>query len=235
MSSIDLTVVIPVYNEEEIVQDVINSWLTTLRSLEINFVIKAYNDGSKDSTLLKLKELSNNNFELKIFDKPNSGHGPTILRGYRDSYSKWIFQVDSDNEMDAIHFKELWEIRNDYDLIVGKRVQRVSSISRHIITLVARLTNKILYGSGIVDVNSPYRLYRRDTFIDAFQKMPGDTFAPNVILSGYAVRKKLKFIEIPVPTKLRETGEVSIRKIKLILAALKSFIQTIRFRFSKTF
>ena len=235
MSSIDLTVVIPVYNEEEIVQDVINSWLTTLRSLEINFVIKAYNDGSKDSTLLKLKELSNNNFELKIFDKPNSGHGPTILRGYRDSYSKWIFQVDSDNEMDAIHFKELWEIRNDYDLIVGKRVQRVSSISRHIITLVARLTNKILYGSGIVDVNSPYRLYRREKFIDAFQKIPIDTFAPNVILSGYAVKKTFKIAEIPAPCKSRKTGEVSIKKLKLLKVALLSLKQTISFRFSHAF
>jgi dolichol-phosphate mannosyltransferase len=232
MVTIDLTVIIPVYNEEEIVQEVMTSWLTILRSLNINFAINAYNDGSKDGTLLKLKELSNMNVELQVFDKPNSGHGPTILRGYRDSNSKWIFQVDSDNEMDAVHFKELWEIRNDYDLVIGRRVQRVSPTSRHIISFIARLTNKIFFGSGITDVNSPYRLYRRNKFIDTFQKMPIDTFAPNVILSGYAVKKKFKITEIPVPSKLRKTGEVSIKKFRLLKVALLSLQQTIRFRFS---
>jgi dolichol-phosphate mannosyltransferase len=230
-----LTVVMPIYNEEEIITSVVNSWLDVLRNLHVQFSFLAYNDGSKDNSLLKLKDLSNKNAELCVRNKPNSGHGPTILEGYRESSSKWIFQVDSDNEMGADHFKELWEIRNDYDLVIGKRIQRAGPPSRRIITFLSRVTITIFYGFGIADVNAPYRLYRRDKFIDAYQKIPLNTFAPNVLLSGYAIRKKLKFIEIPVPTKLRETGEVSIRKCKLILAALKSFIQTIRFRFSKTF
>jgi dolichol-phosphate mannosyltransferase len=232
MSSTDLTVIIPVYNEEEIIQEVVLSWLTLLRSLEIHFVIKAYSDGSKDNTLVKLIELSKTNSELQVFDKPNSGHGPTILGGYRDSSSTWIFQVDSDNEMEAVHFRRVWEIRDDYDLVLGKRVQRVSPLSRRMITLTARLTNRILYGPGTTDVNSPYRLYRREPFIDAFEKVPPDTFAPNVLLSGYATIKNLRIAEVPVPTKLRETGEVSIQKFKLLKVALKSLQQTIRFRFS---
>jgi glycosyltransferase involved in cell wall biosynthesis len=225
----------PIYNEEEIIQEVIISWLTILRNIKINFVIKAYNDGSKDNSLLKLKGLSIIHTELQVINKPNTGHGPTILEGYRESSTRWIFQVDSDNEMVADHFKSLWQIRNDYDLVIGKRAHRVSPLSRRIVTLLSELTIKVFYGFGIADVNSPYRLYRKDKFIDVYQNIPIDTFAPNVLLSGYAVKKKLKFIEIPVPTKLRETGEVSIKKLKLILVALKSFIQTIRFRFSKTF
>jgi dolichol-phosphate mannosyltransferase len=231
----DLTLIIPVYNEEEIIQEVILSWLKILRSLNLNFVIKAYNDGSKDNTLLKLKELSNSNFELQVIDKPNSGHGPTILEGYRDSNSEWIFQVDSDNEIEAVHFKKLWEVHNDYDMVLGKRVQRVSPLSRRLITIVARLTNNILYGYGIVDVNSPFRLYRRDKFMDTFRKIPDDTFAPNIVLSGYAIKKKFKIAEVPIPCKMRVTGEVSIKKFTLFRVAVKSLKQTIRFRFSNAF
>jgi dolichol-phosphate mannosyltransferase len=233
MINTDLTVIIPVYNEEEIIQEVILSWLAMLRSLKIAFVVKAYNDGSKDSTLEKLNELLKKNSELQVLDKPNSGHGPTILEGYRDSNSTWVFQVDSDNEMDALYFIGLWEVRDDYDLILGKRVHRVSPLSRRMITLVARMTNRFLYRSRITDVNSPYRLYRKKAFLDAFQKVPLDTFAPNVLLSGFASLKKLRIVEIPVPAKLRETGEVSIQKFKLFKVALKSLRQTVRFRFSQ--
>jgi hypothetical protein len=137
--------------------------------------------------------------------------------------------------MDAMHFKEFWNSRHQYDLIIGKRVQRVNPLSRQLITFVARWTNKILYGSGIVDVNSPYRLYRRERFIDAFQKIPVDTFAPNVLLSGYAVKKQYRIVERSVPSTLRKTGVVSIKKLKLFKAAIKSLRQTIRFRFSHAF
>jgi glycosyltransferase involved in cell wall biosynthesis len=228
----DLTIIIPVYNEEEIIQEVVRTWITMLQSLKIHFIIKAYNDGSKDATLKKLNELAETNSELQVIDKPNSGHGPTILNGYRESDSPWIFQVDSDNEMEAVYFIGLWEVRDEYDLILGKRVQRVSPFSRRIITSVARLTNRILYGSTITDVNSPYRLYRREAFIDAFDVVPPDTFAPNVLLSGYASANKLRIAEVPVPAKLRQTGEVSIQKFKLFKVAIKSLRQTIRFRFS---
>ena len=60
--------------------------------------------------------------------------------------------------------------------------------------------------------------------------IPEDTFAPNVIISGVACLKKLNVTEIPVHHRNRQTGEVSIKKIKLLKAALKSFFQTITYR-----
>lgn len=64
-------------------------------------------------------------------------------------------------------------------------------------------------------------------FKELFYKIPSDTFAPNVIISGFAAKKRLKIYEIPVNCRLRETGEVSIKKWKLLKAAVKSFCQTI--------
>jgi glycosyltransferase involved in cell wall biosynthesis len=226
-----LTVVIPVYNEEEIIEKVVSDWHEKLESLKIDFEIHAYNDGSKDNTLAKLIEAANKYPRLKVFNKKNTGHGPTILIGYKNAESDWIFQIDSDNEMDSKYFEQIWNEKDNYDFLVGSRAERVSPLPRKIITLFSRLIVKIFYGNGVNDVNSPYRLYRASAFKNAFDLIPENTFAPNVILSGYAALKKLRIYETPIPCKLRQTGEVSIKKWKLVKAAFKSMVQTVKFRF----
>ena len=85
----------------------------------------------------------------------------------------------------------------------------------------------IFYGFGVTDVNAPYRLYRAEKFREAFVAIPTDTFAPNVVLSGYAARSGMRILELPVPTRPRTTGEVSIKKWKLFRAACKSLRQTV--------
>lgn len=93
------------------------------------------------------------------------------------------------------------------------------------------MTSIFIYGKGVSDVNSPYRLYRNEKFKDAFQLIPQDTFAPNVLLSGYAAYNKMRLFETAIPFKSRTTGEVSIKKWKLLKAAIKSWTQTVKFRY----
>lgn len=122
---------------------------------------------------------------------------------------------------------------DNYDFLVGIRDGRVQQLPRKIISFVSRLCVRILYGKSIWDVNTPYRLMRVSAFKDSFQMIPLTTFAPNVILSGLAARLKLRCYEIRVPQHDRTTGEVSIKKWKLLRAAMKSFSQTVRFGLCK--
>ena len=229
-----LAVVMPVYNEEGAIGAVINKWMEKLDKLQIDYNIIAYNDGSKDNAAEILEEIAKTQPQLIVVNKANSGHGPTILKAYRDNATQysWIFQIDSDDEMSPEGFASLWGKRNDYDFLLGIRDGRLQQLPRKIISFVSRACIKIFYGwVGVWDVNSPYRLMRSEKFADLFNKIPEDTFAPNVIVSGFVARKKLRFYETPVPCKPRETGEVSIKKWKLFKAAIKSFVQTIKFSF----
>ena len=79
-------------------------------------------------------------------------------------------------------------------------------------------------------MNSPYRLMRVSAFKDAVKNIPLDTFAPNVVISGAACKKRLRVFETEVKYNFRETGVVSIKKLKLLKAAMKSFMQTISCR-----
>lgn len=227
-----LCVVMPVYNEQDAIGAVLEKWAKALDSLGIDYAIRPYNDGSKDNSLAVMKEKAAGLPRVEVRDKPNGGHGNTILTGYRDAARDgfdWIFQIDSDDEMGPEKFNELWSRRNDNDFLVGIRDGRVQALPRKVISFVSRLCVRIFYGKSVWDVNTPYRLMRVSAFDDFYAKIPLTTFAPNVILSGLAARHKLRCFETRVPQHDRTTGEVSIKKWKLLKAALRSFWQTIWF------
>ena len=75
---------------------------------------------------------------------------------------------------------------------------------------------------------------RADLLTPIIAQIPDDTFAPNVVISGMFGVKRLRVDNVPIPHFDRETGEVSIKKWKLLKAAMRSFMQTISIRFSVT-
>jgi dolichol-phosphate mannosyltransferase len=231
MSAPELAVVMPVYNEEGAIEAVIRKWSRMLESLGIDFEIHAYNDGSADASAKILGELSRGEERLCVHNKENSGHGPTILGGYREcSDAEWIFQVDSDDEMAPESFVLLWQNRTAHDILLGERNRTDQPLARRLISGVSRATVRLCYGSRIHDVNAPYRLMRGALFAPIFVRIPDDTFAPNVAISGLASALGLRVFRIPVVQRPRQTGEVSIRHFKLLEAAARSFFQTIRLR-----
>ena len=229
-----LCVVMPVYNEQDAISGVLEKWAKALDALGIDYTIRPYNDGSKDNSLAVMKSKAERLPHIEVRDKPNGGHGNTILTGYREAAVDgfdWIFQIDSDDEMGPEMFGDLWERRNDYDFLVGIRDGRIQALPRKIISFVSRLCVRLFYGKSVWDVNTPYRLMRVVVFKGFYEAIPLTTFAPNVILSGLAALHKLRCYEIRVPQHDRTTGEVSIKKWKLFKAVFESFYQTILFAF----
>lgn len=229
----ELNVVIPLYNEHEIIAHVLDIWAKKLDELAIDYQISVYDDGSKDKSYQVAEDYAKKNSRIVVYTKSNSGHGATILLGYNQSQNfNWIFQIDSDNEIGPEAFAQFWKNKDNNDFLIGYRMERNSPISRKMITAVSRSTVSIFYKNGIKDVNCPYRLFRSSVFAEVFSKIPEDTFAPNVILSGFASKNNLRIAQYPVNFTIRQTGNVSIKHFKLFKVALKSFIQTVKFSIS---
>lgn len=231
-----LCVVMPVYNEEEAIGSVLEKWSAALDELAIDYEIRPYNDGSKDNSLEVMRCAARRiGHGISVRDKPNGGHGNTILTGYREAANDgfdWVFQVDSDDEMGPEKIGELWTRRKNYDFLVGIREGREQVLARKIVSLVSRLCVRFFYGKSVRDVNVPYRLMRVSAFRDFFERIPLSTFAPNVLLSGLAVRHGLRSFEIGVPCRRRATGRASLGKWGLVKASVRGFWQTVAFAFS---
>lgn len=225
---IELGLVMPVYNEEECIVDVVESWRKELSRLNIDYMMIILNDGSRDGTTEALKCFAGDE-RITIINKENSGHGPTILLGYFKAVqmAQWVFQCDSDNEMKPQHFSGLWEKRERFDALFGVRKSRRQNFGRSFISFVSRLTVRLLFGDGVIDVNNPYRLMRSDVLNKIIEQIPKNTFAPNLIISGALAKARMRIYNHPVPHQGRKTGAVSIRKLKLWKAAMTAFLQTI--------
>jgi dolichol-phosphate mannosyltransferase len=224
----DLAIVMPVYNEEECIVKVLKSWISTLDTLGMRFHIIVLNDGSSDGTQQSL-QVFNNDDRIEVVNKANSGHGPTILMGYKRSVkiADWTFQCDSDDEMKPDSFQILWENRERYDALFGIREARNQNLGRKLISVFSRIIVRLLFGTGVTDVNTPYRLIRSKILEKIVCQIPFNTFAPNVIISGMLSKSELRIFEQPVPYENRKTGKVSIVKWKLWKSAVKAFWQTL--------
>ncbi len=230
-AALDLAVVMPVYNEEACIVDVVKSWSAVLSGLNIAYQILVLNDGSRDGTKDVLATFADDE-RVEVINKANSGHGPTILMGYHKAVdlASWVFQCDSDDEMKAEHFPQFWTKRQDYGALFGIRAGRQQNIGRKLISGTSCLTVRLLFGKGVEDVNVPYRLIRSDLLRQIIAQIPDDTFAPNVLISGALARAGIPLYNHPVPHEGRKTGAASLMKWKLWKAALRSFGQTLRSR-----
>jgi len=233
MQEPELIAIIPVYNEDGVIREVVQEWHDKLCALNIRFELHVYNDGSRDASLSILRELEKSLQYLVVHDQLNKGHGPTILQSYKSfSHIPWLFQVDSDNEVKPDSFHLLWDKKDNYDLLLGKRSNRQNPFVRQVVSAVAAGLVRYAFGKGVSDVNSPFRLMRGNAFRDVFPIIPEDAFAPNVIVTGISCIRKMRILEIEIPYRFRQTGIVSINKMKLFRAAWLCGIQTLSFIWS---
>ena len=231
----DVAVVMPVYNESECIDAVIRSWTGQLDCMGLRYLMIVLNDGSRDNTAEVLSPYETNP-HVRVVNKANTGHGPTILQGYAAAVHEalWVFQADSDNEMEACHFAKVWLRRKGMDAVIGMRDGRRQPLTRKLVSLSSRVIVRLFYGPGIYDVNCPFRLIRSEILGTLMKSIPPDTFAPNVAISGLLAARRMKVANIPIPHSTRQTGEVSIKKWQLLKAALKSCLQTILIRFRQS-
>ncbi len=231
-ASPELTVVMPVYNEEAAIRATLEAWVRELERLDIDYELRLYDDGSRDRTPERLDQLAAHSERIRVIHQPNAGHGPTILRGYLETRGEWIFQTDSDGEIGPEGFATLWRHRRDFDFLLGFRQGRKASLARRLMTAGARGAIRLRFGrtaegKTVQDVNTPFRLMRREPLLPLLEQVPTTTFAPNVALSGLAAAHGLRIFETPVRSRERAGGETSLQRFKLLRAALQSMSETV--------
>ncbi len=227
---VELAVVMPVYNEQEIIRRTVTEWEYLLKQLDINYEFHIYDDGSKDNTPKILKELAAANPKIIPHFQPMTGHGPASLLGCREnSAARWIFLTDSGSDASFKNFGRMWGMRRTYYFIVARR-KRTLGIEHFIISTICSIIIKILFGRGIFDVNSPCRLMFCHAFRDIFQMIPENTYAPNLIITGEACRRQIALCELQIDSYHAKPGSGYYTKDITLITAFKALFQTIMFR-----
>lgn len=217
------------YNEGPLVREVLEEWLAMLDSLAVPYAIHAYDDGSKDDTRAILLELAAKRPELVVHSHANRGHGPTVLRGYRECDAEWVFQADGDGEIPAREAVALWQQREGHDLVLGYRTSRSSGAVRRAVSLVARVSLGALSGRMLRDVNVPFRLMRGAWLRAAAARLPDDARIPNILISALAVRQEARILELPVMFQGRPARGSWLSSGRLLRFCAGAMVELVRF------
>ena len=234
--SLYFSIVMPAYNEEECIEDVVQMWTSFLTETFPNKPTKliVINDGSKDKTKQILDAIAPRIPNLLVVHQPNGGHGNAVVNGYRKAVeleSEYIFQTDSDDQFITEDVKKLWEKRNESAFILGYRQIRFDAFARLVITRILKTTLFLVYGTFINDSNIPFRLIKGSFLKKLLAQLPNpEPFAPNIFLAVMARKAGQNTFDIPITHKERLTGTVSILRWKLIKVCIQSFKELLRFR-----
>ncbi len=208
-----LYIVIPAYNEEENIKNVIDDWYPVVDKIANGSKLIIIDDGSKDSTYKMVKEYGANKEALEAITKPNAGHGATILYGYNyaiEAGCDYVFQTDSDGQTLPEEFWQFWDQRKDYDMVIGHRKGRQDGISRVFVTKTLKIVLRICFGVSITDANTPYRLMKSSTLKEYINLIPKDYNLSNVLISVIYAKKAKDVKYLPVTFRPRQGGVNSI-------------------------
>lgn len=210
-----LYIVIPAYNEEENIKQVIDDWYPIVEKHNGNGKSRLViiDDGSRDSTYKIMTECAENRSLLEPVTKQNGGHGAAVLFGYHyalEHNADYVFQTDSDGQTLPSEFEPFWENRETYDMVIGWRNARQDGVSRIFVTKTLKLVIRLCFGVTIKDANTPYRLMKADTLSENINMIPKDYNLSNVLLTTIYAKKGLAIKYIPITFRPRQGGVNSI-------------------------
>lgn len=138
-----ISVIIPVFNEEENIRELFVQLKKVLSSLEITYEIIYVDDGSQDKTNELLIAIQNDDEHVKIIRHArNQGQAKAFLSGFKQSKGDVIITLDGDLQNDPDDIPVLLnKIDDGFDIVSGWRYVRKDSLSRKIIS---RISNKVI-------------------------------------------------------------------------------------------
>lgn len=223
---INISIVIPCYNEAEGVTDSLNEVCKALRKHD-DFEIITVNDGSLDETPAILdKYASQYSYVRVIHNESNFGYGASLKRGIREAEGDLIIITDSDGTYPASSIPKLLEELKEYDMAIGARIGpnvEVPLVRRPAKWVLLRYA-RWMARADIKDLNSGLRAFRKRDALHFFPLLPeGFSFTSTITLAMHVNGMRVTYLPINYRKRI---GRSSIRPIRDTLAFFSLVLRT---------
>ena len=165
MGNIDLSIVIPSFDEEESLPILVKSIHKNLQNQNIIFEVIIVDDGSADNTwyeILCLEKKYSNITPIKFIK--NYGKSDALDAGFKASYGNYVLTMDADLQDDPEEIYKLYEVisKEGFDLVSGWKKKRNDPLSKTIPSKFFNMVTRIFSGIKLNDFNCGIKIYKRE-------------------------------------------------------------------------
>ena len=218
-----LTIIVPVYNEEDNVDALEKRLSSYLPHALMKACVLFVNDGSKDRSLTLIKELCQRNDYISL--GKNSGLSAAMKAGIDVAESEYVGYIDADLQTDPEDFNLLLQHIEGHALAMGIRAKRKDTIFKKLQSKIANGFRRMMTNDGVQDTGCPLKVIRTDYA----KRIPFFTglhrFLPAMILLQEGT-----FVQVPVRHYPRVAG---VSKYHLWNRLISPFVDCFAYRWMR--
>jgi dolichol-phosphate mannosyltransferase len=223
---VEISVLVPVFNEEGNLPVLIPTLVEVLKGLGRSYEMIFVDDGSSDGSRRVLREMASQYPFIRVLRlKENHGLSTALVAGMREARGEKIVTLDSDLQNDPADIPRLLEYLDRYDMATGWRHKREDSWLKKISSKIGNSVRNRVSGENIQDSACTLRAFKKECIqgIPVFNGM--HRFLSTLVkMGGYRI------IEVPVSHHPRKSGK---SKYNIRNRALRSFIDLLGVRWMK--
>jgi glycosyltransferase involved in cell wall biosynthesis len=199
---VDVTLVVPVYDEVENLEPLTDELLRELPSMAGTFEIILVNDGSRDGSAEKITELVRRGVGVRALHfGRNRGQTAAFDAGFKAARGRVVVTMDADLQNDPRDIALLLAELPRFDAAVGYRTTRSDSWLRRISSKIANGVRNGLSGDDIIDTGCSLKAFRRESLTGIKLYTGMHRFLPTLLrIEGYRV------VQVPVHHRSRHSG-----------------------------
>jgi glycosyltransferase involved in cell wall biosynthesis len=216
-----LSIIIPVYNEEENVPILFNELTGVLYSYGHPYELIFIDDGSTDGTPKLLESIKGEKVHVELFEH-NLGKSDALARGFSMAKGEAVITMDGDLQDDPAEIPRLVEALQSYDMVSGWRYERYDPLSKTIHSRIYNMLTRLITGVVLHDFNCGFKAYRREALKGLKLSRGFHRYIP-VLLA----RKGCRVGEIKISHRPRLHGRSKYGALRI----LEGFVDLLRIRF----
>ncbi|MDA1091453.1 MAG: glycosyltransferase family 2 protein [Proteobacteria bacterium] len=216
-----LSVIVPVYNEEALINDAVEHLVKTASQWVDDLEIILVNDGSKDSSPAIIDQLAEKHDMVRaLHQSPNKGFGATVRKGYEAATKELVTYCPADHHFTAEEFDAFLVLIKYADVVIGYRRHRRIELPffNWMVSSGYHALISILYRLNFYDVNWIH-LYHRNQIDSFLGKSDGVFLLAETLIN--ANKKGLRVVGVDVQYVERQAGTPTGVQPKTIFKTLK--------------
>lgn len=162
-NSVDLSVIIPLYNEEDSIRELYHEICRACDPLNRSFEMIFIDDGSTDGSFAVLEALHRSDPRVKVIQfRRNMGKSDALAAGFRACRGTDVATLDADLQDDPAEIPGLLEALEDVDLVSGWKKKRRDPWSKRVLSIIYNRVTAWMTKIKIHDINCGLKVYRRE-------------------------------------------------------------------------